>query len=541
MLAAGLVLSLNSGFINGLCLSGLLTEEGSHKQSVAVTGSYIRSGLALANGMYDDFVFAIALILAFAGGATVSSLINPNALPHRLDPSYGPNFLLGSLCLIAASIAAYINPSGRAQYFFAAATNGMQNGMSSMYTANVSLHLNFIHLVPLPKPDFLTSVLSLIILVSQLIRTASHGGTTTDIGLILGQMIRGNWKNFWKFKVLSGLASSFWVGGFISFYSASSFAHYSFWFSAGLYMTIGLSHLTFVVLTQKVSFFQASIGTWKWDAVLEQMAVSMTDRTGSASLSAMTTEQIDCIFDLIDADGSGKINADELKDALELMGIRLSRSNILAMMAAVDENGDGEIDSQEFHSLIRMAIMRSTQKKNKKDFTTRTTSSTWQGSVEDSPSPSTVAFCVNTAQTSRSDCEEKTELDNSMRHCPPHAYQEALPRGNGHTNAIIVIQAKYPHDVVGITELWAWEDLCGYKSFEAVQKCMSNLIDETEINVDAIDQFVNGTAVSHGKDGTMLNNLFTMMPLYAECNGTDEEEGLRKALYYVGILRMNTA
>lgn len=148
VLAVGLLLSLNSGYINGLCLSGLLTKEGSFKQSVAVTGSYIKSSLALADGMYDDFVFALSLILAFAGGATVSSLMNPCSIPHRLDPSYGPTFLLGALFLIAAAVAANINPSGRVHYLFAAATNGMQNGMSSMYTANVSEeHLNLVHIV----------------------------------------------------------------------------------------------------------------------------------------------------------------------------------------------------------------------------------------------------------------------------------------------------------------------------------------------------------------------------------------------------------
>ena len=66
---------------------------------------------------------------------------------------------------------------------------------------------------------------------------------------------------------------------------------------------------------------------------------------------------------------------------------------------------------------------------------------------------------------------------------------------------------------------------------------MSNLIRETETNKDAMDQLVNGTTVSHCKDRTMLKNYFTMMPLLGKGNDTDEEEGLRRALYYVGILR----
>ena len=214
-------------------------------------------------------------------------------------------------------------------------------------------------------------------------------------------MLRGNWKSYWKFKVLTGLASSFWVGGFVSFYSATAFAHYSFWFSAGLYMVIGLTHLTFVVLTQKVSFFQATFGTWKWDVILEQMATSMTD---TDTLSTMTTEEIDTFFDQIDADGSGKINADELKDALELMGIRLARTHIQAMMSAVDENSDGEVDREEFHAFVCMAIKRSTQKQERHQ----------KRSVKDPPSSSRVTFHMDTSTLN--DCEEETKLDLSMRH-----------------------------------------------------------------------------------------------------------------------------
>ena len=148
--------------------------------------------------------------------------------------------------------------------------------------------------------------------------------------------------------------------------------------------------------------------------VLEQMASSMTDKAGSASLSTMMTEQIDFIFDQVDADGSGKINVYELSDALELMGIRMTRTNILSMMAAVDENCDGEIDGEEFHALVCMAIARSTQqtKRARISLAHGATSSTLQESVdeEDFPSSSRVTFSMDTAQTSRSICNEKNTV-----------------------------------------------------------------------------------------------------------------------------------
>ena len=251
--------------------------------------------------------------------------------PRRLLTSWyrrmDPIRIIGSICLIAASFAADIKPSGHAQYYLAAAANGLQNGISSIYSAN-------------------------------LIRTSHHTGTSTDIGIIIGQILRGNWKNYWKLKVLIGLASSFWFGGLISFYSATAFLHDSLWFSTALFMVIGMSHLTFVVLTEKVSYFQAAYGTWKWEVVLLKVASTINETSDeSNAIITLTEDQIDFVFDEIDAGGSGTINADELKSALEKMGKRLTRKNVLAMMAVVDLDDDGGIIRQVFRTLVSVAAL----------------------------------------------------------------------------------------------------------------------------------------------------------------------------------------
>lgn len=57
----GVLLSLNSGYINGLCLGGLLAEGGSVRQGVsAFTGTYTHSGLALAGGDPRRFGFEVS-------------------------------------------------------------------------------------------------------------------------------------------------------------------------------------------------------------------------------------------------------------------------------------------------------------------------------------------------------------------------------------------------------------------------------------------------------------------------------------------------
>jgi PAS domain S-box-containing protein len=508
--ALGLLLSLNSGYINGLCLSGLLTEGGSARQGVsAFTGTYTKSGLALAGGDPKLFGFEFTLILSFIGGATVAGLLNPKAIPHKLTPSYGPTFLLGSLCMIAAALAAALHPDGRALYYFAAMANGIQNGMTSTYSAN-------------------------------LIRTTHLTGTSTDIGLIMGQMMRGNWKNLWKFKVLCGLATSFWLGGLISFYSASAFLSNSLWFSAGLFLSIGLTHLIFVVVTQKVSFVQAMLGNWKWDKVLQQMASSVNKGSGSTALSDLTPEQVDQVFDEIDDDQSGEIDAEELYHALNKMGIKITMKCVGQMISVVDENDDGVIDREEFRTLVKMATLRAEHKRETK-IRKRETLNKFKSSII---RRSTNGYDDDdfVEDISEVNYEEKKVQDYSPG--MPRTYQEALPPdGKGDGRAIVVTEAKHPFAVVGVNE--PWEDLCGYKSSEACGKSMSSMIQGPKTNREgikqAMDQLSKGaehvdcTTVNYRKDGSMFNNFLTMGPLYDD-GGIDEEDGGRKPAFYVGIL-----
>jgi hypothetical protein len=143
----------------------------------------------------------------------VSGLMNPQVIPHKLVQSYGPIFLFGALCLIVVSIAVDINPKRTGSLPYA-------KWMSSMYTAN-------------------------------LIRTSHHTGTSTDIGLIVEQMLCGNWKNCWKYKVLVGLVSLFRCGGLVSFYAVTALKKF-LWFSAWYYSWgfHNTCHI-FVMLSQK--------------------------------------------------------------------------------------------------------------------------------------------------------------------------------------------------------------------------------------------------------------------------------------------------
>jgi len=440
--------------------------------------------------------------------------------------------------MIASALFGVTFPDKRALYYFAAMANGLQNGMTSTYTAN-------------------------------LIRTSVLGGTSTDIGLIAGQMLRGNMKNYWKFKVLIGLTSSFWLGGLISFYSAQRFLAQSLWFSAVLYLLVGLTHVGYVVLTQHVSFVQACSGTWKWDKVLKSMASSLNPEGGGLE-AGMTDEQIDRIFRTIDTDDSGTMDADELKVALNEMGMKLSDQCVANMLKVVDENGDGVVDIMEFRTLVNIASARAKYKKEKK-LSRKSTITNIRASicVTGRPSCNITEQCGDedesrkSSEVSREDpfptedpfpmiAEEEgtTHKGNSPL---PRTYQEALPSksqagdggGDADTRAIVVTEAKHPFAVVGCNK--PWEDLCGFDESEAVGAPMSKLIQGPKTNREGLKKsmneliggadYVECETINYRKDGSTFKNFLQMGPLYDDNAEVDEEKGEREVAYFVGILK----
>ena len=54
------------------------------------------------------------------------------------------------------------------------------------------------------------------------------------------------------------------------------------------------------------------------------------------------------IFRMIDADGSGEIYEDEFKRLLELLGVPTTDENVKQLLAALDTDGNGVIDMDEF-------------------------------------------------------------------------------------------------------------------------------------------------------------------------------------------------
>ena len=69
-------------------------------------------------------------------------------------------------------------------------------------------------------------------------------------------------------------------------------------------------------------------------------------------LSDEKIEELKESFDLFDLDGSGNINPKELKSAMQSLGFDAKNQTIYQMMSAIDSDGSGSIDFDEFIDMM---------------------------------------------------------------------------------------------------------------------------------------------------------------------------------------------
>mmetsp|Transcript_4733 Transcript_4733/g.7863 ORF Transcript_4733/g.7863 Transcript_4733/m.7863 type:complete len:153 (-) Transcript_4733:89-547(-) len=76
--------------------------------------------------------------------------------------------------------------------------------------------------------------------------------------------------------------------------------------------------------------------------------------TKNLNLTSEEVQEYKEAFALFDIDGGGTIERHELRHVMGRLGEVLSDEEIEAMLRAVDKNGDGEIDFEEFVALMRL-------------------------------------------------------------------------------------------------------------------------------------------------------------------------------------------
>ena len=73
----------------------------------------------------------------------------------------------------------------------------------------------------------------------------------------------------------------------------------------------------------------------------------MSAPAATPALSDESKAKLKTIFELFDTDGSGKIDAKEMMEMMESMGIVASEKAVIDMIRAVDTDGNDEIDFEE--------------------------------------------------------------------------------------------------------------------------------------------------------------------------------------------------
>jgi uncharacterized membrane protein YoaK (UPF0700 family) len=129
----GLLLALNSGFINGCALSGAITAEGRSQAVAAVTASWTNSALALAGGNAAKFGFFAKVVGSFMFGSLIAGFMEPTPSQFLVSSSAygGPLTIAAGLVLLATAFLDDVDKVNMGFYLLSAA-NGINNSVTSV-------------------------------------------------------------------------------------------------------------------------------------------------------------------------------------------------------------------------------------------------------------------------------------------------------------------------------------------------------------------------------------------------------------------------
>lgn len=317
----GVIGSFNYGFINGACMSGLLSSSGKSASVGGLSGHFTNSSLDLAKGDFQNFGYFSCMILSYMMGSFLVGVVCHTATPYQLNPKYGPIFMLGGAFLCGASLIAAMDIyDTKYAFYLAGAANGMQNGMASLYSAN-------------------------------LIR-CSMTGASIDVALLFGKILRGNRRGIWKLVVLITILFNFCLGGLVSFWATSQFMGRALLFNAALFLVIGISLVSFIVKELDVSVRAALLGTWIWKIAVTNLKIS-SDLFDKQSGAKTSDDALLAIFDEIDDDSNGFIDIHELLLAFLKADPDITADEVKLLFQSVDTDGDGKLSRAEWAIMVK--------------------------------------------------------------------------------------------------------------------------------------------------------------------------------------------
>lgn len=197
--AGGALLAAIAGYVNGVVLSaGALPV-------THLTGSVSQVSVDVGRGEWGHALTLAAIVGAFILGAAISgALVGDTRL--RTGRPYGLVMLLEAAVLAVAAIT--LDEAAGTALPLAAAAAGMQNAMASSYGRLI-------------------------------LRTTHLTGIATDLGLLLGRVLRGDRPAAWNFGLLSLLFASFAAAGTGGWAAATAWGGRSLLLPAGVLLVAG--------------------------------------------------------------------------------------------------------------------------------------------------------------------------------------------------------------------------------------------------------------------------------------------------------------
>eukprot|EP00873_Tetraselmis_striata_P007524 jgi/Tetstr1/427788/TSEL_017906.t1 len=77
----------------------------------------------------------------------------------------------------------------------------------------------------------------------------------------------------------------------------------------------------------------------------------MSVKVAGVELSDAEVAEFREVFDLVDKDRGGTIQADEVLELMQMLGMKPSKADVERMISEIDEDGNGEVDFSEFLQL----------------------------------------------------------------------------------------------------------------------------------------------------------------------------------------------
>lgn len=202
LVAGGFVLAALAGFVNASLLS-FYDVPVSH-----MSGAATRLGIDLGTGQSDELLRLAGILGSFFAGAVVSGCIIGR---HRLQPGrrYGAVLLIEAASL---ALAGWLLATGSAGSLGAAAfACGLQNAMASSY-------------------------------YGLIIRTTHMTGIVTDLGAMLGTLLRHRRGDPWKFVLLGAILAGFVLGALASALIGAEAGINRLYLAAGFAVAIAAGH-----------------------------------------------------------------------------------------------------------------------------------------------------------------------------------------------------------------------------------------------------------------------------------------------------------